>query len=356
VTVVNFVIRRRLGEFTLDAKLSSERSPLVIMGPSGAGKTLLLRCISGILRPDEGRIVARDHTLFDSGLGIDVPPQDRRVGYVPQDYALFPHLTVAANISYGLRGAGAQKRRRVDEMLDLTGLGDQRKSRPRELSGGQRQRVAVARALAVRPELLLLDEPFAALDVPTREDLADQVRELIAATGTPTIIVTHDRNEALRLADEVAVLMNGRVRQSGSAGEVLGGPRDEEVANFVGVETVVRGRVRSVEDGVAVVEVGDRVVQGGTGVEAAGEVLVCIRADDVVLSTGAVEQGSARNHLAGHVSAIAQSGPYRRVQVDAGFPLVALITKSALDDLGLGHGSNVVASFKATAVHLIPLD
>jgi molybdenum ABC transporter ATP-binding protein len=353
--ILDLALGHRLGEFTLDVELKADISPVVIIGPSGAGKTLILRAIAGILRPARGRIVVKETILFDGCDGVDVPVQDRRVGYVPQDYALFPHLSVDGNIGFGLRGASSRRRARVAEMVDLVGLEGQRGQLPRSLSGGQRQRVALARALAVRPELLLLDEPFSALDVPTRESLLDDVRRLIAATGTPTIFVTHDRNEALQLADTVGVLLEGRVRQTGTPAEVFGSPADEEVANFVGVETIAEGRVRAVEDGVATVEVGTHVIEGGTGVTAGEEVLVCLRPEDIVLSAHSSKTAptSARNHLIARVTRISPFGPYLRVELDAEFNLVSLVTRHAVTELGLAPGSKVEATFKASAVHLI---
>jgi molybdate transport system ATP-binding protein len=345
----------RLGEFCLDVSLQSETGPLVIIGPSGAGKTLILRSIAGIVRPERGRIAVNGRTLFDSEVRLNLAAQDRHVGYVPQEYALFPHLTVAGNIGYGLRGSSAEKRATVAETLELVGLVDQRNLRPRSLSGGQRQRVALARALAVRPEVLLLDEPFSALDVPTRELLLEDVRHLIAKTATPTIIVTHDRNEALHLANSVAVLIAGTIRQVGPPTTVFGYPASEEVASFVGVETVTPGVVRSVEDGIASVEVSGHLVSGGVGVSAGDQVLLCLRPEDVVLGppTSGAGPTSARNHLQAQVVRVTPTGAYLRVNLDAGFPLVALITKHALEELEIAPGSTVVATFKATAVHLI---
>jgi molybdenum ABC transporter ATP-binding protein len=344
-----------MGDFALDVTLVSDTGPLVIIGPSGAGKTVVLRCIAGIVRPDQGRIAVRGRTIFDSDARINVPPQDRRVGYVPQEYALFPHLSVAANIGYGLRGSSAENRTRVGEALELVGLSDQHALRPASLSGGQRQRVALARALAVRPDVLLLDEPFSALDVPNREALLADVRHLMATTDTPAIIVTHDRNEALQLASSVGVLIGGRILQVGPPITVFANASSEEVASFVGVETVAAGVVRSVRDGVALVEVGTHLIQGGSGVNVGDEVLLCLRPEDVVLGppTQEATPASARNRLRGQVTRVAPTGPYLRVYVETGFPLVALITKNALDELAIAPGSEVNAMFKATAVHLI---
>ena len=351
--LLEMVISHRVGDFALEAELVAPRGPLVIIGPSGAGKTLTLRAIAGIISPRSGRIVLNGRVLFDGGARLSLPSQARRVGYVPQEYALFPHLTVEGNISFGLRGlAGGEKRRRVDELVALTGLSPQRKLRPRELSGGQRQRGALARALAVSPDVLLLDEPFAALDVPTRQTLMDDLQRLLAQTNTAAIMVTHDRNEALRLAEYVAVLIGGRIRQAGTPAEVFGSPSDEEVAAFVGVETIAAGRVRELDDGVPVVDVAGHSIEGGSGVAQGDEVLVCLRPEDVTISLSA-QASSARNHLPARVVRVLPSGPYVRVELEAGFLLVALVTRRAQEELALATGTEVVATFKAAAVHLI---
>ena len=351
--LLEMAIRHQVGEFALEAELTAPRGPLVIMGPSGAGKTLTLRAIAGIVRPASGRIALKGRVLFDRESDVWAPPQARRAGYVPQEYALFPHLTVEGNISFGLRGAARdEKRRRVEELLTLTGLGPQRGARIGQLSGGQRQRVALARAMAVRPEVLLLDEPFAALDVPTRQTLMDDLQRLLTETRTEAIIVTHDRSEALRLAEYVAVMIGGRVRQTGTPAEVFGSPADEEVAAFVGVETIVPGLVRELDAGVPVIDVAGHVIEGGRGVAAGESVLVCLRPEDVTISL-ATQQSSARNHLPARVVRVVPSGPYVRVELDAGFLLVALVTRQSAEELSLAAGLGVVATFKAAAVHLI---
>ncbi len=351
--LLDVAIRHRLGSFTLDVELTAPDGPLVIIGPSGAGKTLLVRSLAGIVTPDEGRIEVNGRTLYDSASGMTLAPQSRRVGYVPQEYGLFPHLTVRANIAYGLRGTGSDTaRRRIDELLELTGLSHQEALRPRQLSGGQRQRVSLARALAVQPDVLLLDEPFASLDVPTRQALIDDLQQLLSTTGTAAIVVTHDRNEALRLGNYIAVLMNGSIRQAGSPSEIFSSPQSEEVAAFVGVETILHGCVRATEDGLPVVEVAGHRIEGGSGVGTGDAVLVCLRPEDVTISRES-QPSSARNHLAAVVTRLVPAGPYVRVEMDAGPTLVAMVTRHAVEELTLAPGVQVIASFKASAVHLI---
>jgi molybdate transport system ATP-binding protein len=350
--MLDVAVRHTIGDFTLDAAFDSPGGTLVIIGPSGAGKSLMLKALAGIVRPDAGRIVINDRSVFDAGSGVDLPPQLRNVGYVPQDYALFPHLTVEGNIAFGLNGR--DKSARVDELVEMTGLDGQRKLKPARLSGGQRQRVALARALAVGPDVLLLDEPFSAVDALLRLALMEDVARVLTRTETPAVLVTHNRDEALRMGDRIAVLIDGHVRQVGSPPEVFAAPADEEVAAFVGVETVVAGHVRDISHGIATIVVGERVVEAGGDVSSGDNVLVCLRPEDVTL--GPPAEGaptSARNHLPATVVRVTPAGPWMRVELDAGFPVVSLVTKQSQEDLRVEAGTPVVATFKASAVHLI---
>lgn len=212
-----------------------------VLGPSGGGKTTLLRLIAGFDRPDRGFVeidgvpVAADDTF--------VPPERRRVGIVPQEGALFPHLDVAGNVAYGLR-RGPDREHRVREMLELVGMVDCASARPSQLSGGQQQRVALARALAPRPALLLLDEPFASLDATTRTQVRDEVFEVVRAAGATAVLVTHDQQEALSVADTVAVLLDGRIAQHATPADVYHHPATLDLAMFVGDAVVLPGRLR----------------------------------------------------------------------------------------------------------------
>ena len=281
--------------------------------------------------------------------------RSRHIGYMAQDYALFPNYSVAGNIAYGLGDlTPAGRTARVQEMVELfhlTGLED---ARPRELSGGQQQRVALARAVAPRPQLLLLDEPLSALDAPTRAQLRGELRGLLKQLSLPSIIVTHDWAEALTLGDVMAVMHEGTILQVGTPQEVFSRPANADVARVVGVETVVQGTLVDVREGLATVRVGDMSLTAVAAGNISSDVFVCIRAEDVTLEPIGAGLTSARNHLQGTVGAVASLGALARVTIDCGFPLVAVITRSALTELGLTIGTAVRASFKAGSVHLIP--
>ena len=218
-------IQLTLGEFDLHASFDAEDGITALFGPSGAGKTLTLRCISGLATPSAGRIVVSGRTLFDSSRAVNLPPRDRGVGYLFQQYALFPHLTVAQNVGFGLHyQPKALRSVRVNELLSLVGLEGLGGRRPAQLSGGQQQRVALARALAPEPSLLLLDEPFAAVDLRTRGRLRSELLRIQAATSTPMILVTHDLTEVRQISDSLVVLDDGRVLQAGPTKTLLADP------------------------------------------------------------------------------------------------------------------------------------
>ncbi len=335
----------------------------VLFGPSGSGKSTTLRCLAGLDRPERGTIRFGDEIWFDAVRGIFLPPQRRRIGYLFQDYALFPHLRVAQNIGYGLgKIAAPERRQRIEEITALLGLAGLEDRYPRQLSGGQQQRVALARALVCRPRLLLLDEPLSALDAPTRDHLRRQLRHWLVELRMSTILVTHDRIEALALADHVVVFEAGRVCQSGSVQQVFSAPVDRAVARIVGVDTIERGIVVQVADGLATIQVGPKQLialapprrNGGRD----GEVYVCIHAEDVMLEKRGADlsQSSARNHLLGHIRSVDREGPMMRVNLDCGFPLKALITNQAYQNMGLRERDEIVAVVKAPSIHLIARD
>ena len=216
-----------------------------VLGPSGCGKTTLLRAIAGFERPDAGTIEIGGRSM--SSGSRNVSPHDRGIGIVPQDGALFPHLSLAQNVGFGLPGSRRRRAQRVAEVLDLVGLAGLQSRRPHELSGGQQQRVALARAIAPNPQLILLDEPFSALDAHLRQTLRAEVRDLLKAINATVVLVTHDQSEALMLADHLVVMRAGRVVQSGSPRETYARPRDVELARFLGDAVLLPGRIEDVE-------------------------------------------------------------------------------------------------------------
>jgi molybdate transport system ATP-binding protein len=227
-------LRSRFGTFRLDAAFAAPTGITALFGPSGAGKTLTLRCLAGLERVESGRIVLGERVLLDATAGIDVPARHRRIGYVFQQYALFPHLSVATNVGFGLHALSrAEREARVRELLALVGLEGYEARRPRELSGGEQQRIALVRALATHPELLLLDEPFAALDERVRRRLRAELRRVHDTTGTPMLLVTHDLAEVRQLSDWVVLYSSGRVLQAGPTTEVLASPASEEAAELL---------------------------------------------------------------------------------------------------------------------------
>ncbi len=247
---------------------------LALVGPSGCGKTTLLRVVAGFEQPDAGEVRLEGRVL--NGRGISVPPDRRRVGMVFQDFALFPHMSVARNIAFGLP-KGVDRRRRVQELLDLVGLPGLEARMPHELSGGQQQRVAMARALAAEPALMLLDEPFSNLDPSIRQRVRSEVKQLIRAIGITAVFVTHDQEEALSIAEQVAVMVAGRVRQVGAPHEVYSRPADRTVAAFIGEANLLPGKVSG---GMSESELGRVPVSA----DFAGNAEMMVRAEDLAIT------------------------------------------------------------------------
>jgi molybdate transport system ATP-binding protein len=221
------------GTFRLDVAFTAPPGITALFGPSGAGKTLTLRCIAGLTRPDRGRIALDDHLLFDSDLAIDLPARSRRVGYLFQQYALFPHLDVAGNIRLALRGTRSQRTARTTELLEMVGLPGFESRSIRQLSGGEQQRVALARALAPDPEVLLLDEPLSALDGRTRRRLRAELRRIHSITGIPMVLVTHSLREMRELSDWLVLYDAGRTLGTGPTADLLREPGSPEAAELL---------------------------------------------------------------------------------------------------------------------------
>ena len=325
---------------------------LTVIGPNGAGKTTLLMVLALLERPSQGDVLFEGGSVQGRELALR-----RRMAVVFQE-ALLLRRSVVDNVAMGLSLRGVPRRQRQERArrwMERFGIVDLAQRGTRNLSGGEAQRASLARAFALEPEVLFLDEAFNGLDQPTREVLLGELAEALAETGVTTVFVTHDRDEAARLGHRAAVLLGGRLRQVGPVAEVFAAPVDEEVAAFVGVETVVQARLVGDEGGLARLDVAGRVIEVVPKGPLAADMLVCLRPEDVVLAPpDGVTPSSARNRLPGVVSRVVPAGAQVRVTVDCGFPLVAVITRQSLEELGLGVGVRVVASFKASAVHLIP--
>lgn len=249
--MLRFSLQAQLPEFALDLTLDVGRETLVLIGPSGCGKSTALSMLAGIRAPDRGRIALDDRILFDGETRANVAPERRRIGYVLQQYALFPHLDVRANIAYGIRRlASAQRAERIDRIVSMLRIGALLDARPTQISGGERQRVAIARALVTEPQALLLDEPLAALDIEHRSRIRLELLEILKTLDTPTIVVSHEYEDARILGDRIAVMNAGRVVQVGTATELGRHPADPFVARFCGTN-LVRARIDGVESAAA---------------------------------------------------------------------------------------------------------
>ncbi|MEA1894152.1 MAG: ATP-binding cassette domain-containing protein [Euryarchaeota archaeon] len=355
-------LSRNWKEFSLNIDLHiKEKEYFVILGPTASGKTLLLELISGFYHPDSGNITI-DKTDVSNLL-----PEQRKIGFVYQDYSLFPHLNVEENIEFGLKLKKThhdERRRRVQEIMDILGISHLSHRYSLTLSGGEQQRVALARAIVVDPAILLLDEPLSALDNQTQNMLRDELKRIHHDAGLTTIHVTHDQTEAAMLADRIAVMIRGRIVQTGTPEEIFNSPANAEIAEFVGTENILEGIIVSNEGGLATIEVGVHVVEAVSGYSAGEHVRVCLRPEDVFVSVGAVaseiergdrdrRESSVRNAFHGTVTQTIPYGALTRVKIDCGVVVIALITKQSAAAMGINAGSPVCVSFKAAAVHVI---
>jgi len=333
-----------LRTFALDLALEVSHT-VALVGPSGAGKTSALRVVAGLTQPRRGRVALDGEAWLDSALGLSLPPDRRRIGLVFQDYALFPHLSVRANVAFGARG------RPVEALLERFRIGHLASARPLELSGGERQRVALARALAHEPAVLLLDEPLAALDAHTKTEVRHELAELLRELALPTLLVTHDYEDAAALADHVGVLVEGRLRQLGTPAELVARPRDAFVASFTGAN-LLHGRARRGEGALTAIRLESGEDLYSTD-EAEGEVGVVVYPWEVsVARTHVPDADSALNVVRGQVGSLVEVA--NRVRVRVG-PLTAEVTAASATRLGLEEGGVAYATFKATGTRLVPL-
>lgn len=339
-------VEKRLGTFHLrDIDLTVQNGEyFILLGATGTGKTVLLETIAGMHRLDRGEVWFNGEDL------TPLPPEQRGVGFVYQDYALFPHLTLEQNIAFGLRLREKDKkkrRERVHEIATLFGIDHLLDRRPATLSGGEQQRAAIARALIVKPRILLLDEPLSALDPRSKESFRRELRRAHRLLKPTVIHVTHDFTIAFGLADRIGVMHDGTIVQVGTPAEVFRHPVSRTMAEFVGMENIFPGRVQ-----------GDEVVIGeGIAINALldgrfGDVTAAVRPEDVLLSRERLDS-SARNSFRGTVVDISTEGVLARVTVDVGVPLVSLITVRSLEEFGLAPGLSVWATFKSASVHVM---
>jgi len=330
-----------------------EGEVLAVIGPNGAGKSTLLLVLGRLLHPDAGQVCFRGKPIEQE----DELAYRRRIALVLQEPLLL-HRSVYDNVAAGLKFRGlpqTEVKLRTEQWLDRLEINHLRDRPANRLSGGEAQRTSLARAFVLQPELLLLDEPFSALDAPTRSRLLQDLHTLLSQTNITTVFITHDLDEPLLHGDRVAVLLGGVLRQVGRPQDVFTAPSDGEVAAFVGLETVIAGTVAASQNGLVGVEA------DGLHLEAVGDlpvgkhVLYCMRPEDITLSiSDAKGITSARNHLVGRITRMTPSGPLVRIFIDCGLPIVALITRGSANEMKLTEGLSVTASFKATAVHLIP--
>jgi molybdate transport system ATP-binding protein len=353
------IFKKRFGaDFTLDVSFGLEAGITILFGPSGSGKTTLLNCMAGLLEPDSGRLAVGGRLLYDSAAGIDVPVQQRRVGYLFQHLALFPHLTVGRNVEYGLaeleRG---ESRRRAGEILERFGIAQLAGRRPAEISGGERQRTALARALVREPRYLLLDEPLSALDRATKSTLIADLRRWNAEKQIPILYVTHDRAEVFALGERLLALDNGRITAAGTPLALLEDPRHEFAASLSGFENLFAARVEAEHPEMGTMtcslEGTDAAIECPLHAGEVGlEVKVGIRAGDILLSVPRPEGLSARNVLAGTIRSLHRQDVVVEVLVEAAASANAAvvfrvhITPGAVASLGLRQGQPVHLVFK----------
>jgi len=337
----------RAGAFNLEGIGFDVRSDetLVVLGPTGAGKTVLLELIAGLRRPRSGSISSEGRDI------TNLPPEKRGFGLVYQDYLLFPHLDVFDNIAYGLRTSGVRSKEVVAEVEEIAariGISNILRRRTRNLSGGEQQRVAIARTLVTQPRVLLLDEPFSAVDPNTKETLMRELSRLLSSYHVPVVYVTHDQIEALEMADKIAVMNDGRIVQLDSPEVVFSAPKSKFVADFVGTRNIFQGEAEREEGGSTVSLTGCVVY---SSLEMQGKVHVTIRPEDIVISREP-SRSSARNQLRGMIMAVAEKGPLVFVTANCGVELTAVITRQSYKQLELRLDDEIWMIFKASSVNL----
>ena len=348
--------------FTLDVEFEAAAGVTILFGASGAGKSATLKAIAGLVRPDSGSIRIGERVLFDSAARISLPIRERRVGYVFQHLALFPHLSALGNVEFALSRLGRhERRRRAFEMLEQFHIAHTAARRPREISGGEAQRVALARALAGDPRLLLLDEPLSALDEATKVSIISDLKQINRKLGLPILYVTHSREEAIALGERALIYEAGRIIAAGEPARLFASPATASVARLTGVENIFAARVvaRHEEGGTLTLEVRDADegvcrIEAPLGHYAEGEtVTLAVRAGDILLATVEPRQTSARNILRGRISSLEETARGVRVRARSGVDWQISVTRQAAAELGLRAGREVWLAFKTHSCLLL---
>jgi molybdate transport system ATP-binding protein len=347
------------GDFAIDLAFAIGPGITILFGPSGAGKTTLLDCIAGLTTPDAGKITVDGSVFFDREHAINLPAHRRKLGYVFQDLALFPHLTAEQNVQYGLSRLTADERRqKSDAILDSFRIAHQRHRKPKEISGGEKQRVAMARSLVTNPCVLLLDEPLTALDATTKSKIIDDLRDWNAAHSIPILYVTHNREEVFALGDRVLVLENGRIIADGTPHAVMAAPRHESLAQLIGFENILHATMTAVNEdrGTMTCRIASSKVELETPLlraHAGSALLIGIRAGDILLATVHPIGLSARNIIPGRIVSLEQRDVIVAANVDCGVELEVHLTLAARDSLHLQLGLEVWLIVKTHSCHLM---
>ena len=353
-------IRKRLSpSFELDVSLAAPPGITMVFGASGSGKTTLLRCLAGLLRPDAGQITLENRVVFDSTDGRDVPVPERKIGYVFQQLALFPNMSVAGNLEYGLPHLSvAARRERIRAVAASFRIAHLLPRRPAAISGGERQRAALARSLVTDPALLLLDEPLSALDHTTKSRIMEDLRVWNTAHAIPIVYVTHAHQEVFALGERVVVLDQGRVLTEGATHEVMEAPTHEPLARLAGFENVFDSTVVARRADAGTMQCRLAASQTELEVPLSGTppgrpVRIAIRAGDILLATNEPRGLSARNILRGRLQALTREGPTVVAEVDAGVRFLAHLTPSAVESLHLGCGGPVWLIIKTHSCRIV---
>jgi tungstate transport system ATP-binding protein len=353
IRIKNLLVQRG-GVTVLDIKeLTVERGKIfALIGPNGAGKSSLLLTMAGLLKPWQGQLYFQGQPV-DTNAGRAIL---RRNAAVVFQEPLLLSRSVYENVSLGLkfRQAGNDEiKKRVGESLDYFGIAQLGKRSAKSLSGGEARRVSLARAFALKPQLILLDEPFNSLDPPTREAVIDDLQRILRETKITAVMALQDREETLRLAQDVAFISDGKIVQSGTTAEIFNQPADEFIANFVGTESVLEGTVESNTNGLMGISINSKVIEAVGNSSAGQKVFCCVRPENVTVSKDTQGKISARNVFEAKVQKIVRQGVFYKLVLDCGFLLTAYITQLSCEDLQLEEGASVITSFKATAVHVM---